>query len=419
MCADLGVERLPGLHCYDVYAGPDRLARFFEEQPGTYVFTDFLVRSFARTVRARARPGPLARAARRLLQELHPRRLAGPGAGRRAARPAPSEAAGDPRPPATVVDTGTPASSARWPTWCALTDAEPPGRPSSDDDQPDPAEHLALDELDDSSMTRTAAMRPMTTVAVPVLRGTRSERCFSAREPAIEVLAPGLGLGDLVERVEVQALHRASGSPRVGAHWPRKRSPVKPPGATRRVISPFCLDRKRVESPTPILVAMPISLVRSTGPGQPEQQRQVMPRSRSRCSQSLTSAGSKVRLRDDVRGVLALVPHRLDGQVVVDRRVRLGVARDADVLEGPPQGGEVLQQRERVGVVAGRRRVAAGHEHPADPRLAEPGHDLLELAATGDHPGGEVRDDDVPRRGEAFGQGEGVARAPWTARRSR
>jgi hypothetical protein len=50
VCAELGVERLPGLHCYDLYAGPERLARFFEEQPGTYVFTDFLVRSFHRTV---------------------------------------------------------------------------------------------------------------------------------------------------------------------------------------------------------------------------------------------------------------------------------------------------------------------------------------------------------------------------------
>ena len=50
LCAELGLERLPGLHCYDVYAGPERLAAFFEEQPGTYVFTDFLVRSFARTV---------------------------------------------------------------------------------------------------------------------------------------------------------------------------------------------------------------------------------------------------------------------------------------------------------------------------------------------------------------------------------
>lgn len=50
VCADLGLERLPGLHCYDVFAGPSRLQSFFEEQPGTYLLTDFLVRSFARTV---------------------------------------------------------------------------------------------------------------------------------------------------------------------------------------------------------------------------------------------------------------------------------------------------------------------------------------------------------------------------------
>jgi hypothetical protein len=50
VCRDLGVERLPGLHCYDLYAGSSRLERFFDEQPGTYVFTDFLVRSFTRTV---------------------------------------------------------------------------------------------------------------------------------------------------------------------------------------------------------------------------------------------------------------------------------------------------------------------------------------------------------------------------------
>ncbi len=50
VCRDLGLERLPGLHCYDLYAGPARLERFFDEQPGTYVLTDFLVRSFARTV---------------------------------------------------------------------------------------------------------------------------------------------------------------------------------------------------------------------------------------------------------------------------------------------------------------------------------------------------------------------------------
>ena len=50
VCADLGLERLPGLHCYDVYAGASRLERFFDEQPGTNLLTDFLVRSFGRTV---------------------------------------------------------------------------------------------------------------------------------------------------------------------------------------------------------------------------------------------------------------------------------------------------------------------------------------------------------------------------------
>ncbi|PKH43771.1 DUF1638 domain-containing protein [Nocardioides alpinus] len=50
VCADLGIDRLPGLHCYDVFAGPSRLEKFFDEQPGTYLLTDFLVRSFARTV---------------------------------------------------------------------------------------------------------------------------------------------------------------------------------------------------------------------------------------------------------------------------------------------------------------------------------------------------------------------------------
>jgi hypothetical protein len=48
----LGLRRLPGLHCYDLLAGPDRVAALFEAEPGTYVLTDFLVRSFHRTVLA-------------------------------------------------------------------------------------------------------------------------------------------------------------------------------------------------------------------------------------------------------------------------------------------------------------------------------------------------------------------------------
>src|SRR5215813_12352072 len=52
LCARLGLRRLPGLHCYDVFAGPDRMRAVFEAEPGTYVLTDFLIRSFRRTVLA-------------------------------------------------------------------------------------------------------------------------------------------------------------------------------------------------------------------------------------------------------------------------------------------------------------------------------------------------------------------------------
>lgn len=50
VCEELGLRRLPGLHCYDLFAGESRLASFLDDQPGTYLFTDFLVRSFDRTV---------------------------------------------------------------------------------------------------------------------------------------------------------------------------------------------------------------------------------------------------------------------------------------------------------------------------------------------------------------------------------
>ena len=52
LCARLGLARLPGLHCYDVLAGPDRMRELFAAEPGTYVLTDFLIRSFGRTVLA-------------------------------------------------------------------------------------------------------------------------------------------------------------------------------------------------------------------------------------------------------------------------------------------------------------------------------------------------------------------------------
>jgi hypothetical protein len=52
LCARYGVRRLPGLHCYDVFAGASRVAAMFEAEPGTYVLTDFLLRSFRRSVLA-------------------------------------------------------------------------------------------------------------------------------------------------------------------------------------------------------------------------------------------------------------------------------------------------------------------------------------------------------------------------------
>ncbi len=52
VCRRRGWPRLAGLHCYDVYAHPAAVARLFEEEAGTYLLTDFLVRSFDRTVLA-------------------------------------------------------------------------------------------------------------------------------------------------------------------------------------------------------------------------------------------------------------------------------------------------------------------------------------------------------------------------------
>ena len=50
VCEELGLGRLPGLHCYDLFAGASELAADLDAEPGTYLLTDFLVRSFDRTV---------------------------------------------------------------------------------------------------------------------------------------------------------------------------------------------------------------------------------------------------------------------------------------------------------------------------------------------------------------------------------
>ncbi len=52
LCASLRIGRLRGLHCYDVLGGADRVRALFAREPGTYLLTDYLVRSFDRTVLA-------------------------------------------------------------------------------------------------------------------------------------------------------------------------------------------------------------------------------------------------------------------------------------------------------------------------------------------------------------------------------
>jgi hypothetical protein len=45
-----GIERIPGAHCYEFFAGSGAFAAIHEEEPGTFYLTDFLCRHFDRFV---------------------------------------------------------------------------------------------------------------------------------------------------------------------------------------------------------------------------------------------------------------------------------------------------------------------------------------------------------------------------------
>lgn len=47
---EYNVERLPGAHCYEFFAGNQTFEKMMEEELGTYYLTDFLVRHFDRLV---------------------------------------------------------------------------------------------------------------------------------------------------------------------------------------------------------------------------------------------------------------------------------------------------------------------------------------------------------------------------------
>ena len=45
-----GVKRLGGNHCYDIFAGTSKIEELMESDAGTYFLTDFLIKSFHRSV---------------------------------------------------------------------------------------------------------------------------------------------------------------------------------------------------------------------------------------------------------------------------------------------------------------------------------------------------------------------------------
>jgi len=50
VCQEEGVERLPGPHCYELYAGAEAFAQLQEDELGTLYLTDYLVRHFERLI---------------------------------------------------------------------------------------------------------------------------------------------------------------------------------------------------------------------------------------------------------------------------------------------------------------------------------------------------------------------------------
>ena len=50
VCSEEAVERLPGAHCYELYAGAGAFTGLQEAEPGTFYVTDYLVRHFDRLI---------------------------------------------------------------------------------------------------------------------------------------------------------------------------------------------------------------------------------------------------------------------------------------------------------------------------------------------------------------------------------
>lgn len=50
LCAREGLERLPGAHCYELYAGAEVFEGLQQDEPGSFYLTDYLARHFDRLI---------------------------------------------------------------------------------------------------------------------------------------------------------------------------------------------------------------------------------------------------------------------------------------------------------------------------------------------------------------------------------
>ena len=72
------VQRIPGAHCYEFFAGASVFDAFSDEEPGTFYLTDFLARHFDRLVVKRPRARPTPGAERAVFRQLQAACLLGP-----------------------------------------------------------------------------------------------------------------------------------------------------------------------------------------------------------------------------------------------------------------------------------------------------------------------------------------------------
>ena len=143
-------------------------------------------------------------------------------------------------------------------------------------------------------------------------------------------------------------------------------------------------------------------------PGQPHVQRQGDAAGPDPLDPPAQPGRVEAHVAHDVGRVPALVPHGLDGDVVVDLGVALRVPGDPDPGERVTHLGQPFQQRQRALERPGRvRRVPARHEHVVHAARPQPLDDLRQVRVAGHRPGGQVRDHPVAAAGQLLGELDG------------